>query len=152
MTFFVDADYAGCRVTQRSHTGILLMLNKAPIMWYSKRQNMVETSTYGSEIIVLKAAVEMIEGLRYKLGIMGISVDGSANVFCDNESVVKNTMHPESTLKKKHNAITYHRVREAHAAKIVRIAHKPGETNLADILTKCLPGPRLRTLIQYILW
>jgi hypothetical protein len=23
---------------------------------------------------------------------------------------------------------------------------------LADILTKCLPGPRLRTLIQYILW
>jgi hypothetical protein len=94
----------------------------------------------------------MIEGSRYKLRMMGIPVDGSANVFCDNESVVKNTTCPESTLNKKHNAIAYHRVHEAQAAKIVRIAHKPGKTNLADILTKCLLGPRLRTLIQYILW
>jgi len=121
-------------------------------MWYSKRQNTVETSTFGSEIVALKIAVEMVEGLRYKLRMMGIQVDGPTNVFCDNESVVKNTTRPESTLKKKHNAIAYHRVREAQAAGIVRISHEAGETNLADILTKCLPGPRLRTLISYILW
>ena len=152
MTCFVDADHAGCRVTRRSHTGILIMLNRAPIMWYSKRQNTVETSTFGSEFIALKTAVEMIEGLRYKLRMMGIEVEGSTNVFCDNESVVKNTTRPESTLKKKHNAISYHRVREAQAAGIVRIAHEDGETNLADILTKCLPGPRLKQLIACILW
>ena len=152
MSCFVDADHAGCRVTRRSHSGILLFLNKAPIMWYSKRQNTVETSTFGSEIVALKIAVEMTEGLRYKLRMMGIAVDGPTNVFCDNESVVKNTTRPESTLKKKHNAIAYHRVREAQAAGIVRISHEPGETNLADLLTKCLPGPRLRDLVSHILW
>ncbi len=88
----------------------------------------------------------MNEGLRYKLRMMGVHVDGPSNVFCDNESVVKNSTRPESTLKKKHNAIAYHRVREAQAAGIVRIAKEDGETKLADILTKCLPGPQLRQL------
>jgi hypothetical protein len=41
---FVDADHAGDRVTRRSHTGIILYVNKAPIIWFSKRQNTVETS------------------------------------------------------------------------------------------------------------
>jgi hypothetical protein len=152
MSCFVDADHAGCRLTRRSHTGVLIMLNKAPILWYSKRQNTVETSTFGSEFIALKTAVEMIEGLRYKCRMMGIELDGATNVFCDNQSVVKNTTRPESALKKKHNAISYHRVREAQAAGIVRIAHEDGKTNLADVLTKCLPGPTLKRLISYILW
>jgi len=50
---FVDADHAGDRVTRRSHTGILIFLNRAPIMWFSKRQNTVETSTFGSEFLAM---------------------------------------------------------------------------------------------------
>ena len=94
----------------------------------------------------------MVEGLRYKLRMMGVGLNGPTNVFCDNESVVTNVTKPESTLKKKHNAIAYHRVREAQAAGTCRIAKEDGETNLADILTKCLPGPRLRMLSGRILW
>ena len=60
-----------------------------------------------------------------------------------------NTTKPESTLKKKHNAIAYHCVREAQAAGVIRNAKKEdGETNLADVLTKSLPGPRLRTILS----
>jgi len=55
-------------------------------------------------------------------------------------------------LKKKHNAIAYHKVREAVAQGTIRIAKEPGLTNLADILTKPLPGPRMRQLIQHILY
>ena len=84
--------------------------------------------------------------------MMGIKVNGPTNVSCSNESVVKNTMRPEFTLKKKHNAIAYQCVHEAWAAGVVRIAHKDGETNLADVLTKSLPGPRLHELISYILY
>ena len=115
MSSFVDADHAGCRVTRRSHTGVIIFLNRAPVVWFSKRQNTVEASTFGSEFIAAKIAVELIEGLRYKLRMMGVPLDGPANVFCDNEAVVKNTTQPESTLKKKHNAIAYCRVREAQA-------------------------------------
>ena len=82
--------------------------------------------------------------------MMGVEVAGPTNVFCDNESVVMNATQPELTLKKKHNAIAYHRVREAQAAQIIRVAKEDGLSNLADILTKIVPGPRLRELCGYI--
>ena len=50
MSCFVDADHAGCRETRRSHSGIIIYVNRAPILWFSKRQNTVEASTYGSEM------------------------------------------------------------------------------------------------------
>ena len=83
---------------------------------------------------------------------MGVPLAGPTNVFCDNESVFVNSTRPESTLKKKHNAIAYHRTREAIAADIVRIAWENGDTNISDLLTKLLPGPRLRELMRYVLW
>jgi hypothetical protein len=136
---FVDADHAGNLVTRRSQTGILLFVNRAPIVWYSKRQNTVETSTFGSEFVAMRIAVELIESLRYKLRMFGIPIDGPTNVYCDNEAVTKNVIYPESTLKKKHNSIAYHRAREAVAAGTIRVTKEDGKTNLADVLTKLLP-------------
>jgi hypothetical protein len=107
---FVDADHAGDRITRHSHTGIIIFLNRAPTIWYSKKQNTVETSTFGSEFKAMKTAVELIEALHYKLWMFGIPLTGPTNVYCDNDAVVNNTTRPESTLKKKHNAIAYHRV------------------------------------------
>lgn len=152
MNVFVDADHAGNKVTHRSHTGILIYLNCAPIIWYSKAQNTVESSTFGSEFVAMRIAVEMIEALRYKLRMFGIPIEVPANVFCDNKSVVTNSTVPTSSLKKKHNSIAYHRVREAVAASVLRIAKVHTKENLADLLTKPLGGSDLKTLIQKILW
>ena len=136
---FVDANHAGNKVTRRSQTGILIFCNMAPIVWHAKRQNTVETSTFGSEFTALKNAVELVEALRYKLRMFGIPIEGPTNVFCDNESVYKNVSTPESVLKKKHHSIAYHRCREAVAAGTLRIAKEPTATNLADLFTKLLP-------------
>ena len=79
MTAFCDANHAGNLVTRRSHTGILIYLNQAPITWYFKAQKTVETSTFGSEFVALRIAVELIEALRYKLRMMGVPLDGPTN-------------------------------------------------------------------------
>jgi hypothetical protein len=152
MTCYVDADHAGNRVTRRSHTGILLYVNRAPISWYSKRQMTVETSTFGSEFIAARIATEMIEGLRYKLRMMGIPIDGAAMLLCDNQSVVANSSKPDSTLTKKHNSIAYHRVREAAAAKTIRVVKVGTMHNLADLFTKMLSSQRRKDLLSYILY
>jgi hypothetical protein len=137
---FVDSDHAGDRVTRRSQTGIILYCNSAPIVWYSKRQNTVESSTFGSEFVALRIASELIISLRYKLRMFGIPVDGPANVFCDNESVYKNSAFAESTLKKKHNSICFHRIRECVASGILVVHKVDTHYNLSDILTKSLPA------------
>jgi hypothetical protein len=152
MTTFVDSDHTGNLATHRSQTGILIFLNKAPIVWFSKRQNTVETSTFGSEFVAMRVAVEMIEGLRYKLRMFGIPIDGPTDILCDNQSVVTSSSIPESVLSKKHNSICYHRVREACAAGTVRIAKEDTTTNLSDIFTKALPTPQRKFLLSRILY
>jgi hypothetical protein len=130
---------------------VIIFVNNALILWHSKRQNTVESSTFGSEFVALRMAVDMIEGLQYKLRMMGIPLDGSTLVFCVNEGVVKNTTAPESPLKKKHVAICYHRCREALAAGFIWLAKEHTSTNLADAFTKPLPGPRRKELLGRIL-
>jgi hypothetical protein len=149
---FVDADHAGNRITRRSQTGILIFLNRSPIIWYSKAQNTVETSTFGSEFTAMRIAVELLISLRYKLRMLGVPLEGPVNTFCDNSSVVTNSTLPSSTLKKKHNSIAYHRVREAIASNILRVAWVQTGKNLADLLTKPLPGPTLHAFCEKILY
>ena len=77
---------------------------------------------------------------------------GEANMFCDNEAVYKNSSFAESTLRKKHNSICYHRVRENVAAGVITIIKVDSGSNLSDILTKSLPAllrKHLRSLIMY---
>ena len=81
----------------------------APIVWLSKRQSTVEASTFGSEFVAMRTLVELLIGLRYKLRMFGIPIDGPANVFCDKERVTKSTMNPDATLKRKHISIAFHR-------------------------------------------
>ena len=137
---FVDSDHAGDRLTRRSQTGIIVYCNSAPVIWYSKRQTTVETSTFGAEFVAIRISSELIISLRYKLRMFGIPVPDPANVFCDNESVYKNVAFAESTLKKKHNSICFHRVRECVAASILIVHKVDSKYNLADILTKSLPA------------
>ena len=92
--------------------------------------------------------MEMVEALQYKLHMFGVPIDGPCSVFCDNEAVYKNTVLPESTLKKKHHSIAYHRCREAVAAGIIRVAKQGTTKNLADLFTKVLTAARRTFLLE----
>ena len=105
---FVDANHAADKITRKSQIGILIFINKAPVMWHSKRHNGVEALTFGSEFIALKNSFELTVALRYKLRMFGIPIEGETNIFCDNEAVYKNASTPESVLHKKHHSIAYH--------------------------------------------
>jgi hypothetical protein len=84
---------------------------------------------------------------------MGVPIDGPTYIYCDNMSVVHNTTAPESMLKKKSNSIAYHMVREAVAMGEILISYIPTDHNVADLMTKVLPGGERRdTLIQRLLW
>jgi hypothetical protein len=88
----------------------------------------------------------------HTMWMLGILLTGATSIFCDNESLVKNSTAPESTLKKHHNAIAYHgAAREAQAMGIICVAWESGNTQIGDLLTKLMPGPRLKELIGYVL-
>ncbi len=150
-TSFADANLMHDAVTGRSASGILEFLNQTPIDWLSKRQNQVETATYGSEFMVARQATERIIDLRYTLRSFGVPLDGPAWLFGDNKSVVTSSTIPHSNLSKRWNALSYHKVREAVAGGWLRFEHIPGTENPADILTKPLPWYMLRVFVEPLL-
>jgi len=90
--------------------------------------------------MALKTVVELLEGMIYKLQMMGVPIEGYCHTCVDNMSVVHNTSVPESVLKKKSNSIAYHYLQFKCAQDILRIAYENTKTNLADILTKVQVG------------
>jgi hypothetical protein len=140
ITAFVDASHAANKKTRRSHTGFVIFVIRAPIHWYSKRQQTVESSAFPSELIAMRTFVETIQGLRYKLRMFGVPIPKGqpSHVFCDNESVVKNATKVESALNKKHFSVAYHYIRWCVTAGVVPTAWVESENNLADAFTKRL--------------
>jgi len=151
-TGFVDSDHAGDLVSRRSRTGVLVFCNRSPIIAYSKKQNSVEGSSFGSEFSAMKTGVELVEGLRYKLRMMGCPIDGATYIKADNMSVIHNVSNPASTLKKKSNSIAYHYVRERCAADACSVSYVNTLDNLADCFTKSQPGVVRRRLVEQFLF
>ena len=147
-TFWLDADLAYDKATCRSVTGIISMVNGSIYKTFSKRQ----ATAYGSELVASRIATEQVIALRYLLRSLGVKVVGPTLMLGDNKSVVLQSTTPSSVLKKKHCAINYHRVREAIAAKVTKYVHIDSRRNLADCLTKPLPGNVLYGLVKPVLF
>ena len=148
---FVYANHSVNFITRQSHSCIIIFVQNAPIIWFSKRQNTVEAATFGSEFFALRMCKELVFALHYKLRMFGFPLDGPSYVFCDNRGLVMNAIKPEYTLQRKHNSINYHAVRKAAAAGILRFVKEDGETNLADLLTKVLTGQRRWDLCHFLM-
>ena len=114
---FLDANLLHDLITGRSVTAVLHFFNLTPGDWYSKRQATVENATYGSEFVAAKTATEQIIDIRQTLRYLGVPIKSKAYMFGDNKSVVTSSTVPHSLLSKRHNILSYRRVREAIAAK-----------------------------------
>ena len=152
LTTYVDANLYHDLITGRAVTGILHLINSTPIDWYTKRQATVETATYGSEFVAARIATDQIIDLRLTLRYLGVPVETSTYLFGDNKSVVTSSTIPHSLLSKRHNALAYHRVREAIAAKILKFFHIEGTTNCADILSKHCGHAQLWPMVRPLLF
>jgi hypothetical protein len=97
--------------------------------------------------------MEVNRGLRNKIRMMGVPIDGPEYTYVDNMSVVKNSTVPESVLKKKSNAIVYHACQEAVAIEEMCVSYIQSKKNISDLMTKVLPGGEHREfIIHCILW
>ena len=73
---YVHSDHSGYQFIRRSRNDFFGFLNTAPIIWYYERQPTVETSVSGAEFVAMKNGLELLRGIRYKIRMMGIPIDG----------------------------------------------------------------------------
>ena len=67
---YVDSDHAGDTDKRISITGFFIYCKNALVCWMSKKQGYIETSSFGSEVVAMKACTEYIRGIKFKLQMM----------------------------------------------------------------------------------
>jgi len=86
----------------------------------------------------MRLAVEEAITIRYMLRSLGIKVSEPSNTIGDNEATIICATNPETGLKKKNVALSYHFVREQAAIKSINPCKVGSKNNVADLLTKPL--------------
>ena len=149
---YTNANLYHDMLTGRSVTGILHFCNQTLVDWYSKRQATVETATFGSEFTAARISVDQIIDMRTTLRYLGVPVNTKSFMFGDNQAVVTNSSIPHSSLNKRHNALSYHRVREMIAAKVLGYYWIERKKNPSDIVSKHWSYPQVWHLLKPILF
>jgi transposase InsO family protein len=136
---FVDASYGGEEA--RSQTGVLAMVAKQPVTWYSRRQDTVSLSITEAEYIACSEGAKDVSWMRQLLNELPPTRTTSvpSTLYTDNEAACKLTKNHMYHRRTRHIDHKYHYIRqEARSGNLV-IKSVAGNNQLADPLTKLLP-------------
>jgi hypothetical protein len=83
---------------------------------------------------------------------LGVPLRQISYMFGDNKTVVDSSTTPYAKLHKRHTALSFHRVREAIASKMIAFYHIDGDLNPADILSKHWGYPQVWHMLRILLF
>jgi hypothetical protein len=152
---YCDADHGGCPLTSRSTTGKCLFVvgekgSLAATRWSAARQGCAAVSTVEAEVVGLNEATRLFALPTTELLTELGQASGAHEVRTDAEAaraaVVKGASKALGHLRKVHRVslAALHDIFEAHDD--LTLVHVPGTSNVADLFTKALPGPRFQLL------
>lgn len=159
---FADADFAGLwnaeephdPVCVKSRFGYIIYLSDVPVLWSSKLQTEIATSTMHAEYIALPSGMRELLPVRNVFhdvcSSLGIQLSDSAKVIKvheDNEGALKLAQSPimRVTPHSKHFAMTYHWFRERLDEYKIELVREATDQQKSDIFTKGLVGKEFET-------
>ena len=135
---YSDSDWGGDRSDRKSISGFVFMYNGGPIVWKSKKQSIVATSTAEAEYIAVSAATNEAKWLKTFFGEIGQAPKGPIRLHVDNMAVINMARNPVYQSKTKHIDIRAHHVRDETANGTIQLEYIRTDLNPADVFTKPL--------------
>lgn len=116
------------------------------VSWLSQRQASVAISTTEAEIVAAS------EGAREAVWLQRIfsqltSLEGVPTLRVDNEAAIRLAYNPEFHKRTKHIRVRHFFVRELVQEGLIDVLKTSSAEQLADIMTKPVPRPRLTNLV-----
>lgn len=145
LTAYSDADYGTCSDTRKSISGVILILNNGPVIWFSRKQGVVATSTTYAEYIAVYDATKEIVWTRRVLQELGLHQVKPTTLYCDNMAAEQLVKNPTFHRRTKHFDIKFHYTRDIVKQRDLLVEHIASNEQLADILTKPLTREKFET-------
>lgn len=133
---YSDASFAPEEDT-RSHEGCVVTWGGVPLIWRTKRQAMVATSTAESELISSATVLNYCLGFANVLETIKFGVDSNI-IYCDNKAAIANVVDQTSTWRSRHYLLRAAAIRDYSSKGLILIKYVDSANQLADFLTKYL--------------
>jgi hypothetical protein len=147
MNAFSDADWGSDKDNRRSTSGVMVMVNGAPVIFKSKLQSSVSLSTAEAEYVALSLCIQEILWTRSLLMEMKVNIDAPVVVYEDNQSAIAIAKNEGYQSRAKHIDIRYHFVRDQVKAKVIQLEYIETKSQLADFLTKAISTSKFKFLV-----
>jgi hypothetical protein len=147
----VDADWANCPDTRRSHTGYMISWNSHLISWKSTKQCTVSLSSTEAEYKALADVGKEFTWLNNLMKeVLLISDNSSITILVDNQGAINLALSQTSQngFRTKHMDLRLHFVRDLIQDKVIRLQFVPSSQNTSDYLTKPVGRTNIRRSLQ----
>jgi hypothetical protein len=151
LDIYCDADFGGDVSSRKSTTGVFISWADHPIMWFSKLQPIVTTSTTEAEFVAAATAVK--EGLWLRKLLVEIAYGAlPIDLYCDNQATVQLIKNNSAGVsgRSKHIDVQFMFIRERHHRKEVKAKWVTTEEQVADVFTKAMCKTRFSALKELI--
>jgi hypothetical protein len=139
---YSDASW-GSEAGRKSISGGIVAWRGVPLSFWSRTQAIIAQSTAEAELLALSLAVNESRLAQSLLRELGFEV--IPRLYCDSTAAVALTARTGPG-RIKHIDIRHLALQQQRLEGELEVLHAPGATNVADILTKTLPRPRLQDL------
>ena len=148
----VDASFAMCPLTRKSHGGYINFINSGAVSWKSRLEPIVTLSSCEAEYVALCSEVCDARYLRQLLHDMGHTQAQPTLIQEDNKAAIMIAENETSSAGRcKHMELRFRFVFEAIQDGIVRVRYVATDLNIADIMTKALVVVKFRRMIELAL-
>jgi hypothetical protein len=142
-----DASWGPKFELRHSRSGGVILINGVPVIWFSKTQKTVATSTCEAEFMAQVEVIKELLWLKNLLTEMGVKIKLPIPMFCDNKAVkalIKNPVNHEASkhIDIKSKFIAYH-VSDGW----IEPRDVGTDNNVADVFTKVVSIPTHNRLI-----
>ena len=141
ISVFVDAKCAEKADDRRSLSGVVVIVGKSSVSWFSSTQEIVTLSTTEAKYVALGDEVKEALFVKGVLSFIIPSIsENCIQVFVDNDGAISLANNPLSSARTKHIDVRFPFIRELTRSKTISIEYVPTKEQRADILTKALTG------------
>lgn len=148
VTAYCDSDWSACPASRRSLSAYIIFLGDSPVIWRTKKQDVVALSSAEAEYRSMSVTVKELKWLKNLLYSFGILHPTPMRLICDSKSALYIAANPVFHERTKHIERDCHHVRDAVKSKLIATEHVSSKNQLADILTKALPRPHFEDLMS----
>lgn len=133
---YSDAGWVSSVEDRRSTTSYIVYLGLNPIAWSSKKQAVVSRSSSEAEYRILANFVSELLWINQLLEEVGISMEQTPVIWCDNTSTVFMSANLTHHGRVKHVEIDHHFVCEKVLDGTLQVNFVPSANQIANVLTK----------------